>query len=136
MAADAAAASWATVMQKWPGARLVSPATAGNGVPWLTDFFAACKSRYGASGCRLDAVAVHDYSCDPVTTMGYLDTIFKTFGLPVWLTEVRVGPSHAVACLQLAYCGAGAHWAVAHLLSRAPSVTPLPPPAVLLRRRR
>lgn len=82
-------------MRNWPTAQLVSPATAGNGVPWLTDFFAACKSLYGASGCRLSAVAVHDYSCTPSSTLAYVDTIHKTFGLPVWLTEFSCGDGAA-----------------------------------------
>ena len=85
------AAAWGPFMSMWPEARLVSPATAGNGVPWLDAFFANCTHLYGAQGCRLSAVAVHDYSCTASNTLAYLQTVHDRYKLPVWLTEFSCG---------------------------------------------
>ena len=57
----------------------------------LTDFFSACDKLYGKGGCNISAVAVHDYSCTPSSTMSYLETVHNTFHLPVWLTEFSCG---------------------------------------------
>lgn len=81
------AEAWAIVMSNWGDAStLVSPATAGNGVPWFDAFFANCTALYGAPGCRISHLAVHDYSCDAKTTLAYLEQMNKRYGLPVWLT--------------------------------------------------
>lgn len=87
----AAAASWANIMARFGTSRLVSPATAGAGIPWLTQFMANCTQLYGASGCRLSYVAVHDYSCTPASTLSYLEEVYAAFKLPVWLTEFSCG---------------------------------------------
>ena len=64
------ATAWATVLELWgSSSTLVSPATAGNGIPWLDQFFGNCTALYGAKGCQVSHVAVHDYSCDAKTTM-------------------------------------------------------------------
>lgn len=95
--AATAAASWGDVMARWPNTRLISPATAGNGQPWFDAFFASCKSLYGASGCNISALAVHDYSCDAKTTMDYLQLMSNRYtgvdGKPlrIWLTEFSCG---------------------------------------------
>ena len=87
----AAAASWANIMARFGSSRLVSPATAGAGIPWLTQFIGNCSLLYGPSGCRLQYVAVHDYSCTPASTMAYLEEVYAAFKLPVWLTEFSCG---------------------------------------------
>ena len=46
--AKVVAAAWGTVMKNWSSSTLVSPATAGDGVSWFDEFFAACKQLYGA----------------------------------------------------------------------------------------
>lgn len=89
--ASAVAKAWGKVMAQWPRSKLVSPATAGNGVPWFDEFFAACAALYGATGCNVSYVAVHDYSCDAATTLAYLKTIHERYGHPVWLTEFSCG---------------------------------------------
>lgn len=85
------AAAWKDVMDAFPQSQLVSPATAGDGVAWFDEFFAECNTLYGASGCRISYVAVHDYSCDPPTTMKYIEEIYSKYGHPVWLTEFSCG---------------------------------------------
>jgi hypothetical protein len=85
------AAAWATVMSRWPTSQLVSPATAGDGTAFFDAFFAECKKLYGATGCNISHLAVHDYSCDPKSTMAYLDKVHARYGYPVWLTEFSCG---------------------------------------------
>ena len=87
------AEAWATVLARWgDGAtQLVSPATAGDGRPWLDQFFSNCTALYGPKGCRLSYVAVHDYSCTPSSLMSYLSDIHDRYKLPVWLTEFSCG---------------------------------------------
>jgi hypothetical protein len=89
------AKAWGQVMRQWPGTKLVSPATAGDGRPWLDAFFEECKSLYGPTGCNISYVAVHDYSCDPPTTMSYLQEINQRYNLPVWMTEFSCGDGAA-----------------------------------------
>ena len=85
------AAAWAVVMQKWPSSKLVSPATAGDGIPWLDAFFGNCSALYGSKGCNIYAVAVHDYTCDAKTLISYLESVHSRYGKPVWLTEWSCG---------------------------------------------
>lgn len=83
-----AARAWATVMRRFPNAKLVSPATAGNGMPWLDAFFGNCSAMYGKDGCRISYVAVHDYTCNVDELKEYLEDIYSRYGnRPVWLTE-------------------------------------------------
>lgn len=86
-----AAVAWSTRMKLFPNTQFVSPATAGNGIPWLTQFIGNCSSLYGPSGCRLSYIAVHYYSCTPSSTMAYLKSVYDAFKLPVWLTEFSCG---------------------------------------------
>ena len=51
--AEKVAEAWGTVMANWSSSQLVSPATAGNGIKWFDEFFAACHKLYGATGCRI-----------------------------------------------------------------------------------
>lgn len=85
------AKAWETVMARWPHSQLVSPATAGNGVPWFDEFFGNCSELYGQTGCRITHLAAHDYSCDPNHTLSYLHTLHERYKLPVWLTEFSCG---------------------------------------------
>lgn len=82
--ATTVAQSWSRVMSGWQNSILVSPATAGNGIPWYDEFFAACKSLYGPSGCNITHMATHDYSCNADTTMGYLKELYDRYKLPIW----------------------------------------------------
>jgi hypothetical protein len=68
------------------GLQLVSPATSGCDVAWLTQFFAAC------SGCkaRLAAVATHSYACTAAAVKTCIGAM-AAFGLPIWLTETNCG---------------------------------------------
>lgn len=84
------ATAWATVLKLWaPQSILVSPATAGEGRPWLDAFFGNCTALYGPKGCQVSHVAVHDYSCDAASTMGYLKQVHDRYKMPVWLSECR-----------------------------------------------
>ncbi len=86
-----AAIAWNTTMNMHPNARLVSPASAGFGVLWFDAFFGNCTELYGPSGCRLSALAVHDYDCNPQSTLDYLTFMNARYGLPIWLTEFSCG---------------------------------------------
>ena len=100
------AIAWSTVLKLWAGSSyLVSPATAGNGVPWLDAFFSNCTALYGPKGCQITHVAVHDYSCTAADTMAYLKTVHERYGMPVWLTEFSCGDGadHKPMANQLAY---------------------------------
>jgi len=86
------AEAWATVLKLWaPTSILVSPATAGEGRPWLDAFFGNCTAMYGPKGCQVSHIAVHDYSCDAATTMAYLKAVHDRYNKPVWLTEFSCG---------------------------------------------
>jgi hypothetical protein len=62
---------------------LVSPATAGNGIPWFDDFFSNCTALYGPTGCNISYLAAHDYSCSPNSTMAYLEELHQRYGYKV-----------------------------------------------------
>jgi len=76
------------VVQLWPqvekcaaGKTLVGPAVANvHPSSWYDDFFSKCKN------CRVDAIAIHSYSCDVGGMKNYVNT-FKKYGKPLWLTE-------------------------------------------------
>lgn len=83
-----AADGWTTYMEPFAGkARLGSPAVsnaaAPQGVAWLTDFIAACKT------CTIDFAVVHWY--DSFSNVEYfkqfLTDAHEKTGKPVWLTE-------------------------------------------------
>ena len=95
MSAQAAATAMKQIMDANPAALLVSPSTAGDGTSWYADFFAACTSLYGAGGCRISAIAAHDYSCTPSSTLAYLQKLHDAFALPIWLTEFSCGAHSA-----------------------------------------
>ena len=87
------AQAWHTLLQRFPDNQtlFVSPASAGNGESWFDAFFSACKSLYGASGCRIGALAVHDYTCDADSLMSYLSDMHQRYHLPIWMTEFACG---------------------------------------------
>ena len=89
--ARAVAQAWGTVMERWGGSLLVSPATAGNGIEWYDQFFGNCSELYGEAGCRIAYLATHDYSCAPSHTLSYLRQLHARFGRKVWLTEFSCG---------------------------------------------
>jgi len=91
------AQSWAGIMSRWspPSTQLISPATAGDGIPWLDAFFGNCSELYGSQGCKVFYVAVHDYSCKPQETMDYLKKVYHRYQKPVWLTEFSCGDGAA-----------------------------------------
>ena len=93
---EVVATSWAQVMKSWGSTSiLVSPATAGDGRAWYTEFFGNCTALYGAKGCQIAHLATHDYSCDAPTTLAYLKELHDLFKLPVWLTEMSCGDGAA-----------------------------------------
>jgi len=53
-------------------------------VPWLRAFLDACV------GCRVDAIAIHDYSCDVTYLDRHLRTYYE-FDRPIWITEFACG---------------------------------------------
>jgi hypothetical protein len=85
------AVAWKTVMDMHPDSKLVSPATAGFGVQFFDAFFGNCTSLYGPSGCRISVLAVHDYDCNPQSTLDYLSFMHGRYNLPIWLTEFSCG---------------------------------------------
>lgn len=89
--AEKVATAWKRVMDLWPEASLVSPATAGDGIQWFDAFFGNCSRLYGKSGCRISHLAAHDYSCTASSTLGYLQKLHERYGYPVWLTEFSCG---------------------------------------------
>jgi hypothetical protein len=90
------AEAWAQVMEAWGATSiLVSPATAGDGRSWYTEFFGNCTKLYGAKGCQIQHLATHDYSCDASSTLSYLQELHSLFHLPIWLTEMSCGDGAA-----------------------------------------
>lgn len=85
------AQAWGTIMDRFPSSRLVSPSMAGNGIPYLDQFFSNCTAIYGTRGCRLDYIALHDYTCDVDTLVSYLEAVYQRYGFPIWLTEFACG---------------------------------------------
>ena len=85
------AVAWKTVMDTFPTSSLVSPATAGFGVFFFDDFFGNCTALYGPGGCRISAIAAHDYDCNPTSTLEYLRFLSERYSLPIWLTEFSCG---------------------------------------------
>jgi hypothetical protein len=85
-----AAALWPSVQEiaRRKNLKIVSPAVNYCGgacnetdpFVWLDQFFAAC------SGCQIDHVAAHLYSCYASGLATYLNTL-KKYGRPIWLTE-------------------------------------------------
>ena len=78
-------------MDTFPTSALVTPVTAGFGVFFFDDFFSNCTALYGPSGCRISALAAHDYDCNPESTLEYLRFLYQRYGLPIWLTEFSCG---------------------------------------------
>eukprot|EP00727_Mastigamoeba_balamuthi_P009654 m51a1_g5310 hypothetical protein (312) ;mRNA; f:284926-286975 len=53
-------------------------------VLYVKDFLGNC------TGCRVDAIAVHNYMCYPVNVRNYVSSFF-VFNKPIWLTEFACG---------------------------------------------
>ena len=82
-------------IQNWPllansGRRVGSPATASNPTKagsWFANFMTAAK----AGNLRIDFIAVHWYAPPNVTSfLNELDTLYKQYNLPIWITEFAV----------------------------------------------
>ena len=78
-------------MEAFPTSALVTPVTAGFGVFWFDEFFGNCTALYGPGGCRISALAAHDYDCNPTSTLEYLRFLNLRYALPIWLTEFSCG---------------------------------------------
>jgi len=92
-----------------PPLLLGTPAPGGleleKGARWLHDFFKHCGALHGKRGCRVDFVAVHFYECDGRNAAAaeasasaldhFLDSTFRAFGRPIWLTEFNCGDGAA-----------------------------------------
>jgi len=90
--AAAVAAAWPALSARWPApGALASPGVALDGTQWLDDFFANCTALHGAGGCRVDAIAAHDYSCDAPATLAYLQRLSARYARPTLLTEFACG---------------------------------------------
>ena len=106
--AAAIATAWGAVMKQtasdYPGAKLVSPATAClppgeksprtgdvDSIAWFREFFGNCSLLYGSRGCQTAHMAVHYYGCNATEAMAYLQQHHDAFGLPLWLTEFSCG---------------------------------------------
>lgn len=62
---------------------LISPAMTFGAIDpilWLKEFFQAC------SGCRVDAIAIHSYTCYSRWLQTHLD-MYRVFNKPLWITE-------------------------------------------------
>jgi hypothetical protein len=90
------AIAWKSVMDLYgpmgTDSILVSPATAGNGIPWFADFFGNCTELYPSSPmCGITHMAVHDYTCNVSTLDAYLKSVYAIYKMPIWLTEFSCG---------------------------------------------
>ena len=89
---DAAAELWPSLEEAATDAGvpvLVGPAMNFNDVDpivWLDAFFAAC------TGCRVDAIAVHSYTCYWSYLSNHLD-LYRKYNRPLWLTEFACADS-------------------------------------------
>jgi hypothetical protein len=65
------------------GYTLISPACTNgpSGITWMQNFFNAC------GGCTVNAVATHIYTLDPNVFTSYLEQVYNTFKMPIWVTE-------------------------------------------------
>jgi len=87
MTPQEAAKLWPKVMQTAKSKNiplLVGPAMAFsnwmNPITWLDQFFAACH------GCRVDAIAMHSYTCEWKYLKSHID-LYRKYAKPIWLTE-------------------------------------------------
>jgi len=73
----------------WPhlmktGLRLGSPSPNKKGLPWLAEFMSEIDDK----GYRVDFICVHWYATgDPNQLIGFLQRLYETYDLPIWLTE-------------------------------------------------
>ncbi|MBI1842660.1 MAG: discoidin domain-containing protein [Verrucomicrobia bacterium] len=87
--ADQANMSVADAIALWPSLEavdlpLVSPAAANAYGGWLGDFYAQAEAKH----LRVDFTAVHWYgNPDPNNLINHLQSVYNTWGRPVWLTE-------------------------------------------------
>ncbi|XP_046552120.1 alkali-sensitive linkage protein 1-like [Haliotis rubra] len=93
MTPQAAAIHWRQLESVAKGKSLISPAPArckvhGNNsnclmetFEWLDEFFKEC------SGCKVDYVAVHSYTCGADNDLRFLETVHNRYKKQVWLTE-------------------------------------------------
>ena len=80
----AAAAAFASFAARFPASTaFVSPALAGNGSAWLDAYLGNCTLLYGAPGCRVSFLAVHIYSCNTNSLMGWVSYYADRYRLPL-----------------------------------------------------
>ncbi len=75
-------------------------------INWLKRFYAACRARYGANGCKVDYTAYHSYVCQLNWLQGKIQEFTSAhnaalansdpadnsdFNKPIWLTEFACG---------------------------------------------
>ncbi|XP_046569908.1 alkali-sensitive linkage protein 1-like [Haliotis rubra] len=104
MTPQAAATHWRELQTAAHGMSLVSPAPARCGsvgglcteetYKWLDDFFKAC------SGCQVDYVGVHSYTCNADNDMRFLETVYHRYHKKVWLTEFACPYSSSLAHIE------------------------------------
>lgn len=88
---NAAAELWPSVeaIAKAQNMNIVAPAvnycggscTVASPFDWLDAFLAACPN------CRIDAIAVHVYMCNPNDVQSYLTQFETRYNKPLWVTE-------------------------------------------------
>ncbi|XP_071108550.1 uncharacterized protein [Haliotis cracherodii] len=86
-----AASHWHQVEAAGVGKSIISPAPARcninntnclmENLKWLDEFFKEC------TGCKVDSVAVHSYTCGVDNDMRFLETVHNRYKKQVWLTE-------------------------------------------------
>lgn len=65
---------------------------------WLDQFFASCTD------CRVDAVAIHVYMCDPNDVRAYVKQFETRYNKPLWVTEFAcLDTASPTAAQQLSY---------------------------------
>jgi hypothetical protein len=72
--------------EKCHGVRVGSPAVSNgeNGIQWLHDFFGAMG---GVKNAGVDHIVIHFYGPDAGDFKKYVENVYHTFNLPVWVTE-------------------------------------------------
>lgn len=80
-------------LELWPdlmsvGVPLVSPGCVHPDQTWMNEFMAEVERR----DLRVDAIAVHSYMGPSVSILvDRLESVYKRFGRPLWITEFAVG---------------------------------------------
>ncbi len=62
---------------------VLSPAAADNTDSWMQQFMSGAAS----DGYNISVVAVHDYGTNAAAFLNYIDTVYKKYDKPLWVTE-------------------------------------------------